>query len=103
MLRRGNAMPCAMHEVIVIASVGNHHACHVVHFAPLDTQALTQALAYEGNSTIPRPPHNIENLALVRGYLVVRPGKGHPGIIGIDGTRLRQDAPEVKEDQITTP
>src|SRR5712692_1237215 len=95
-----NAMACAMHKVIAIASLRDHRSRGIIDFAALHGDALRQSLASEGDAGISRPPHNLEYLALASRDIVACACEGHPGIIGDDGIRLRQARPEVEQHQV---
>src|ERR1700674_473438 len=98
-----NTVTRAMHEIIAIAPSHDHSTRDVIDFTALCPLALRHALASEGDTSITRLAHNLEDLALSRRNLFARPRKGHPGIIGDNSIRLRQPRPEVEQHQVAAP
>src|SRR5690242_19011774 len=77
----GDAMSCAMHKGVAIASLLNDASHAIIDFTTLNLLTRLDTLTHKSDASIPRCAYDLKDLALVRRDLVLRSYKGHPGII----------------------
>src|SRR5262249_51882374 len=95
-----DVVACAVYEVVAIARLCNDAAHHIIDLTPLYSRASRQPFAYQGDAAIACPRHNLKYRGVTQGYVIRRPGKGHPGVIRVNGVRLGETRPEVEKSQV---
>src|SRR5215469_2651800 len=99
----GDAVACAMDEILAIASSGDHGSHGIIDLSAFDALARCESLAYERDTGIARLAHDGEDFPLALGDFVTSTGEGHPGIVCDDRAGRGQFSPEVEQDKITAP